>query len=188
MNETTPESQGVSVEEKAGRDCDRCRVAAAAGAPFVTEINAFGRRRTFCPSCLSARQRRYGFLFIGWNAAGLAVGCSILAFTSLDPLGWTLVNLSLLQIFQLFDTLIHEFGHAFSGRVMGLAVEGVEIGLGPLVWSGRILGYRVKLRSVPLGGLTLLQSKIIRWPRIRWGMMVVAGPLANALLAVSAWA
>ena len=92
----------------------------------------------------------------------------------------------------------HEYGHFWVARRCGVHVEQFSIGFGPALWSGRDRhGTEYRLAALPLGGFVKMrgetstadggtdtssyQSKSV-WQRMA---IVVAGPLANLLLAIA---
>ena len=98
--------------------------------------------------------------------------------------------------------LVHELGHYFAARCVGLRAERVSIGFGPtlMAWNGVHTEYRLAL--FPLGGYVRFPPNeavygtqrtyrddglraLGRWSRF---FVISAGPLANVLLAFVAYA
>ncbi len=92
--------------------------------------------------------------------------------------------------------LFHEFGHFIVARFFGVRVNVFSLGFGPKLfgWKGKETDYRVSL--LPLGGYIKMEGEDAeekisdptrsfcgksRWKRI---CIVLAGPLANVILAV----
>jgi tetratricopeptide (TPR) repeat protein len=105
----------------------------------------------------------------GNRAAMLAVGC----FIYFVPLA----------------IVLHELAHAFASLALGLRLFGVSIGLsGRILVRRRFLNCELEIRQLPTGGITRTAPRSLHWLRLRWGLMVAAAPLANALLAGIAFA
>lgn len=94
--------------------------------------------------------------------------------------------------------VVHELGHFLVGRMLGIAVEVFSIGFGPVLFEKRVGPTAYRLSVVPLGGfvkfygatrhedvpLSVRGQEFYRaavWKRM---LTVVAGPVANFLLAV----
>src|SRR5258705_13404858 len=54
-------------------------------------------------------------------------------------------------------TVVHEFGHAFFGRLMGGRVRAVTIGRHGPAWTATVRGVLVTLHAIPYGGLTMAE-------------------------------
>ncbi|BAA98552.1 M50 family metallopeptidase [Chlamydia pneumoniae] len=104
--------------------------------------------------------------------------------------------------------LIHELGHLVVAKAVGMAVESFSIGFGPALFKKRIGGIEYRIGCIPFGGYVRIRGmertkekgekgKIDSvydipqgffskspWKRI---LVLVAGPLANILLAVLAF-
>ncbi|GAB6091359.1 RIP metalloprotease RseP [Spirochaeta dissipatitropha] len=110
---------------------------------------------------------------------------------------WGLLGLGLLVV-------IHEWGHFFAARKLGVEVTAFSIGWGPVLWSKLINGTEYRLSAIPLGGYCKmkgsdsLQSAIENsgksipheegsfysaawWKRI---LILFSGPFVNTLTAV----
>ncbi|NJA87911.1 RIP metalloprotease RseP [Rhodocyclus tenuis] len=95
--------------------------------------------------------------------------------------------------------LVHELGHYFVARACGVKVLGFSLGFGPRVWSRRFGRDQTEwmISAIPLGGFVRMlderegdvaPAELARafnrqspWRRIA---IVIAGPLANFLLAI----
>lgn len=98
---------------------------------------------------------------------------------------------------------VHEWGHFYVARLCGVRVLRFSIGFGPklLGWTSRQTGTEFVLSAIPLGGYVKmldgreapvpedqLHSAFDQQSVLRRSAIVVAGPLANLLLAVCLYA
>lgn len=97
---------------------------------------------------------------------------------------------------------VHEFGHYWAGRKMGVHVLRYSIGFGPVLWSRRNrLGTEFSLSLLPLGGYVkflderegpvdpAMQSQAFNRQSVAARAFVIAaGPLANFILAIALYA
>lgn len=99
--------------------------------------------------------------------------------------------------------LVHEFGHFWVARRMGVRILKFSIGFGPAIWSrvSKKSGTEYALASIPLGGyIKMLDGReraltaeeipfaFDHQPVLKRIAIVVAGPLANFLFAIVAYA
>ncbi|MBU1446307.1 site-2 protease family protein [Patescibacteria group bacterium] len=106
--------------------------------------------------------------------------------------------LSLLVFIVIFSAiiLIHEFGHFYVARKVGIKVEEFGIGLPPRAWGKKIRGVLYSINWIPFGGFVrmygedsvnpkILQSKDSFASKSVWKrmMVVTAGVFMNFLLA-----
>ena len=75
--------------------------------------------------------------------------------------------------------IAHELGHTIVGRLVGLEVNTVVIGVGPRVWRETIFGTCFTLRAWPLSGLTFLGARNLDFLRTRLWLATLAGPMTN---------
>jgi regulator of sigma E protease len=87
-----------------------------------------------------------------------------------------------------FLILLHEAGHFWAARAVGMPIARFSVGLGPRLWGFRRGGTEYWLSAVPLGGYVLPDLvepedyfRIPLWRRIVFSL---GGPLANLLFAV----
>ena len=98
--------------------------------------------------------------------------------------------------------IVHEAGHYVVGRLCGIAVEAFSIGFGPAIIQFKRGETEYRLSAIPLGGYVKFYGSLPQesvpesalgreyfratpWKRIA---VIVAGPLANFLLAIFAYA
>lgn len=90
--------------------------------------------------------------------------------------------------------VIHELAHWGVGRLVGLRILAVQIGLGRTLARFRLGGVPVSFHEVPSMGLVWPAAPSLRWARSRWALMTSAGPathiawLAAAIYLADAWA
>ncbi len=91
--------------------------------------------------------------------------------------------------------VVHEFGHFIVAKMVGIRVEKFSIGFGPVIFGKKIAGTEFVFSLLPLGGFVKLagespeEAKGESWEfnsksLVQKFMVVFAGPLMNALLAV----
>ncbi len=91
--------------------------------------------------------------------------------------------------------VVHEFGHFIVAKLAGIRVERFSIGFGPVIFGKKIAGTEFVFSLLPLGGFVKMagenpnEAEGKEWEfnskPLGWKFLVVfAGPLMNALLAV----
>ena len=89
--------------------------------------------------------------------------------------------------------MVHEFGHYFVGRRMGIGVVEFSVGMGPKILGWTKNGTRYSLRAIPLGGYCSFLGEdeknddpraMNNQPAWKRFLTVLAGPAFNFLLAV----
>jgi len=141
-------------------------------------------RHSYCITCLSARHlSRLRFALFGL-AVFTIVGLVMVSTTRNSEAGWSLLNLVLLYMFGFVTTVFHEFGHALTGKLVGMRIQGVIIGAGPTFWQTRLFGFPVIFKTFALGGgRTLVTYSSLKWLRLRQAMLFLAGPVTNLVIA-----
>lgn len=89
---------------------------------------------------------------------------------------------------------LHELGHAFVARLLGVRVWGISVGKGPPLWEGRVGRCRVRLALIPIAGsVRLLDADAERigysirpgsW-RFRWNARAWRAPAISVAGAAS---
>ena len=89
--------------------------------------------------------------------------------------------------------LVHELGHFFAGRMVGIQPKEFSIGMGPVLLSKERKGIKYNLKALPIGGSCLFLGEDEEnkasgafnsapvWRRV---VTIVAGPFMNFLLGV----
>lgn len=88
--------------------------------------------------------------------------------------------------------LIHELGHFFAARAMGVAVRRLSIGFGPRLLTVERGGIEYALSAIPLGGYVMLdiesEDDYRAIPLAKRVIFSIAGPFANVVVAVACFA
>ncbi len=167
--------------------CVKCGVVSEADDSFRKEDPSQPPERTnqYCPVCWSKRE-------IGRLRETLVLCVVGLIFAVIwavgDPasgVGWTLLNLLLLPAFLFATILPHELGHAIAAKILGANVLAVIIGHGKTLFELRLPGQTVTFRLTPLGGFTLSAQRDKSWFRLKRFLIILAGPLANLVVAIA---
>jgi tetratricopeptide (TPR) repeat protein len=196
---STPDG-GAPVEgnrELPTRRCDVCgRLSYVAALLSRQRQSPTSRKQASCLRCRLRPKRRRARMrlleFLGIVAVG---GTGVALFAALGG-GLFLRHfvffwfLYLALLFAWMAVLIwpHEVGHALAAWLLGLRVFQVRIGRGPTVWQGKLRGTRWEINVVPMEGMVHVGHRDTRHFRLKHFLMILAGPLANAiLLAVGVW-
>jgi regulator of sigma E protease len=104
---------------------------------------------------------------------------------------------NVLSVLFVFGTvvIIHEFGHFFVAKLLGIRVEAFAVGFGPRLFGFRKGETDYKVCAIPLGGYVKMAGEnphedltggIEEFSRPKWQRFLVAvmGPIMNILLAV----
>jgi Peptidase family M50 len=78
--------------------------------------------------------------------------------------------------------VLHELGHFITAQLLGLEASLISIGVGPKLWSGKILGVPLRIHAWPLEGFIYLGSRSMRLLRLRVWVTVLMGPATNIFL------
>jgi tetratricopeptide (TPR) repeat protein len=193
--------------------CASCGRLAPEGAKFRRARKGLLWRAVFyCPACFARRGRGGHWLLLLVFLAWTTLGITPLVVAALGPadkdlsqadleaifvahsrlmmrgVGWFLLNVSL--FFVLLAPLIaaHEAGHALGAWLVGLRVFLVRIGEGRLLGSIRVGKVRWELRAFVANGATYQGYPTLRFFRLKFFLVVLAGPLMNAtVLAAALW-
>jgi hypothetical protein len=168
--------------------CGVCGAVAPAGTVFRVERIPFRRStRICCPTCQAKMQDRtlLGLVFL--NLGFGLVGALCLLVNQSSTFGHVFVNLSLFELVLLPSYALHEFAHAFVGKLAGLTVLRIWIGRGKTVYRANILGFDSEIKNVPFGGITFFAHKTNEYLRFRYFLTILAGPAINALMLAVAW-
>jgi len=170
--------------------CDSCGLESdldQAFSPTWKSFLSFQKPLHFCPPCLGKRQAAvsdWALLFV----AVMSVLAIFMALTIAKPSDRTmLLACGCLIVFLPLATVLHELAHAVAGKVLGMRLFSVSYGSsGRVLYRLRLLNCVVEIRRSLEGGLTRAAPRSTRWLRLRWGLVVAAGPLANTILGVAA--
>ena len=159
--------------------CDRCGLQSDVEQAFSTQ-KRLGRPRHFCPDCTLRRQTNSFLADII-----LLVGAGILIF-SINPnsrAALIVLDVSLIVLFMLPLILMHELAHAGVAKLTGLRVFGIVIGVGRMIWSGKLFGMQWTVNSLPIGGITAVGARPVPGIRAKLFLVYLAGPASHIVLA-----
>jgi Tfp pilus assembly protein PilF len=164
--------------------CDKCGIETKVDAAFYTVPHwNTGAPRRFCPPCWlkvqTARHKQslFSYLVVVFVAVGLIV------FNPENSFAWSVLNLILFYVLTIVAALPHELGHALTAIAVGFRSFQVRIGFGKTIFERRFWGTEFQLNAIPLGGFAFAAPKTAAWYRTKLFLIVLAGPLANLLLA-----
>jgi len=92
---------------------------------------------------------------------------------------WLLVNLVTWYVVSSLLVCLHELGHALVGRVVGLRVFWVAIGVGRPLYEGQFWGTNLRINLWPSRGATALAASTPHLIRLRLWAAVCAGPATH---------
>ena len=82
---------------------------------------------------------------------------------------------------------LHEAGHAVVAQMMKWRVEKIVIGMGKVVRRFQLGPASIELRMLPIEGFVRCRPSRIAWPQIESGLIYLAGPGVEAIVAVVVW-
>ncbi len=144
-----------------------------------------------------ARVRGYnrGVATSGGSAFGLVGGRLLLALvftgvmlepSNLEEGGWTVAAALVFAAATVVGYVVREVGHAVAAAVVGLEVIEIRIGVGRNLMRSRIGGLEVWWNAIPIGACTIVGGRVTRYARLRYWLVVAAGPCASVALGVAA--
>jgi hypothetical protein len=154
---------------------------------MFTQVYSFAGPLLLCPRCAERRRLRHACVRWGLSLAGLVLIPFGIWADWLSAALWPLAALSGLQLAMYLSVLPHEFGHALMARAVGYHPLAVVWGGYPSIVDRQISGIRILVGIAPESGCVLFDPANDRWPRLKHGLIVAAGPLTNALLAAGAF-
>jgi hypothetical protein len=165
--------------------CDSCGIESPLEKAFRPVVRVFQKPLRYCPACVEQRARR-----LNRNTMLIALPVTVVGLV-LAPLR----DRAMLLFFPVFMcsyfacVVPHELGHALAAILLRLRVFTICLGwFGPIIWRWRISRTDLCVTAIPAGGFNLVAPPSLFLIRLRWMLMVAAGPLANVLLVVGAWA
>lgn len=111
-----------------------------------------------------------------------AMGALSVRISPHDSFGWLLLNLVWLDICFIIAVTVHEFSHAFAGRLVGFRIFRVIVGSGRTWWRGALLGFDVEAKAFPFSGLTFGAPRQLERTPWKHLFFIAAAPLANVAL------
>lgn len=133
----------------------------------------------YCPNCYEGT-RVYSTIksFLFFVVAGLL----IVYFDNTFAIGWIFLNLALFLLFSHIIILPHELGHAIVGKLLGMRVFRVAVGLGPVLFNKNIMGTTWEIKAIPLFGYTIVLNKTVKGFRFKKFFMLLGGISANIVM------
>jgi tetratricopeptide (TPR) repeat protein len=122
--------------------------------------------------------RRFGGLFL------LPVLLVAIAATRHDVTPWAIVNVLVFPLLALASIAVHELGHVIAGRLFGLRVPRVEVGVSKRIARWKIGGTTLVLSSLPVVGKTFISADHARGLKWRVWATIAAGPVVTASIVV----
>jgi hypothetical protein len=164
--------------------CDKCGVETKIEAAFhKIESPHTSRVTRRCPKCWlkfhSAAYKRTYFAYV----VVCVLGVGLVLADPKDAFGWMLLNFMLYYLLWIPAALPHELGHAFAAKVLGFRVFQVTIGFGKTIFERSFCGFDFQINSIPVGGFAFSTPKNTRYYRKKQSLMILAGPMANLLVA-----
>jgi len=85
--------------------------------------------------------------------------------------------------------VVHEFGHFWVARRLGVAVERFSIGIGPILLSKHVRGVQYALSAFPIGGyVKMAGDDPSQRENLRPGDFFLAAPWRRIAIALAGWA
>ena len=130
----------------------------------------------YCPLCYEG-YRKYSFfksvlMIAFWGAIILLISDNFF-------LGWIFLNLAIAILLSHLSIIPHELGHAIVGKLVGMRIFRISVGLGNVLFKKSILGTIWELKAFPLFGYVIAFNKSTRWFRLKRSLMVAGGVFAN---------
>lgn len=171
----------MASETVKAKTCVSCKAVSETGEGYIEGPLEPGY---YCPRCYQKRATRKAKWSLVWIP--LLMGFLWLLTRVTPPrdamMLWACLNFYLTVLFQFAVVLPHELGHALSARLLGLRVYRISAGIGPELWTGRLLGGRIEIRRYPFGGYTVALDDREPGFRLRRWIHIACGPLVNAVL------
>ena len=99
-----------------------------------------------------------------------------------EGIGWLWLNIFIFYLALSLSILPHELGHAFTAKWLGWRVFRIFVGYGKTVFKVKLFGFDTEFHAIPMGGRIVTTPRETAHYRGKRFAMVIAGPLANALL------
>jgi hypothetical protein len=99
---------------------------------------------------------------------------------------WVPFSILLLFLGFIPGLFFHEFGHLWCGRLLSIQMYLLSVGVGPLLFRGRIGDTRLEVRALPLSGFVAVYPELVV-RKYRVALFLLSGVLGNiALIALLA--
>ncbi len=166
--------------------CDVCGTESDFAAAFIKKRRAFRKTyRILCPGCWSRRYKVQAVLIqIPPFVAGI-VGYFLIWQNIWPDVGESLTTLFLLNLSLILSILPHELGHAMMVRLLGWRLFAVVIGMGKRLFKFHFSNVIFSFHWLPVGGFTQFASLDTRHYKIKYFLIILAGPMVNAFIAIT---
>jgi tetratricopeptide (TPR) repeat protein len=176
-----PGTERLSESPPTTSTCTQCGVSSPLTAAFQP-IGRGKKQRLLCPYCVREESHRQSLMSFLNLAFLLVLGSLVAAAGKATNPGWMLLNVALFIVMSWLTILPHEAGHALAARIVGLKVDRIVIGIGRKLKTFIVMGLPIELHQYPAGGLTQIAIRDVPHIRVKWILIVFAGPFVNALL------
>lgn len=157
--------------------CHKCGLESEAAESFA-EMSSFRfskKKVAYCPDCLpDAIQQRCALFYLSIVFIALVVTRSFIVMASIF----------LAFLFMVPLALVHELAHLLAARFVGYGLVSVTVNAGKKVFSRKIFGVRFTINAVPGGGFTQVLIPHSSWPRLRFFLMLSAGPAIHIVIMI----
>lgn len=137
--------------------------------------------KLLCPACAAKRALRTNQVIYGVALFLILFNIFGLWLLTGRP-GQTGLDLLLMLFFSLLLLVLHELSHAAMAWLLGGRIFGIHLGVGKLLLQRWLGNFYLGVSLLPASGLCFAGFPPISWPRLRYGLMVAAGPLFHLLL------
>jgi hypothetical protein len=121
-----------------------------------------------------------------WFCAGLlGIVIGWLLYETLQDFAPVKLVPLLLILFWMPLMVLHEAGHAVVARLVGWHLGKVVLGMGPELCRFRLGTADVEVHLVPVEGFVRCMPANLHWPRLKSGLIYLAGPGVELLLALA---
>jgi hypothetical protein len=138
--------------------------------------------KMLCPGCIRWRKQasaRAQFAFV------LLAGIASIGLAYRVGLYWP-ANVALSLVFVFISIIPHEVGHAAASLLTGMEIFRIRFGTGRRLWHAFVRGVLIEVRAIPTSGSVQTASVNVDGWRWRRFVFVVAGPMANIVLCLTA--
>lgn len=184
------QKQSVPPSEKTEQDVYRCKVCGIESA----ETTCFAAIATVGPyrlqgTCITCNQPDSGEKTWRRVIASIVLIAFPVLYVAVTRGTNQIGVLGLLVASAVIESLaivLHEIGHAFAAKAVGLKISVMILGGGRLLWAGQILGLPIRLYAWPWMGSTQLGGRPARFIRARVWLTTLMGPVTNLCLMAAA--
>ncbi len=167
--------------------CEVCQLESSRGDLFKVYPHLFrSQSLNLCLSCYADKNDQVSVVMFWLFLASLPFSLGLALYLPTHIMGIGFANISVFQISLLVSTVLHELGHVAIGKLAGFRMFSIDIGRGRVLYDFRVWFLQCRVRSIPFGGLAHGAAMSGRFFKIRRFLMVLGGPMANAILLAGA--